>query len=253
MRKLLTLFALAAALAGPARADFGYRFTTPGVMDYTADGLQGLHLGRASTDGFPVGISWDVDGRFAWVSGLDCTMDYSYPGVSPTPPDLVLAYSNITHADNLRLRADTAQMALGARIGHPVMPFQLEIDAGTPTDALGGVFVSTESDAFGLYMENRTPGDLRDTISLQNLFFIQTDTGQNGTGDFWLYNGQSQSPVFYVTPANAFTLDAPQEGFYGAPPVDRPVVSGSWSDGSAQKSLLAAMVKLGLVTDQTTP
>src|SRR5260370_1831295 len=33
-------------------------------------------------------------------------------------------------------------------------------------------------------------------------------------------------------------------------PISR--VTGNWSDGSAQKSLLAALVQLGLVTDRTT-
>lgn len=253
MKRLICLIAMVAAMAAPAHADFGYHFSTPGVLDATADGLQGLHLGRASTDVFPVGVSWDVDGQFAWASGLDCTMDYSYPGVSPTPPDLVLAYSSITHSDNLRLRADDARMVLGPRIGHPVMPFQLELDAGTSAAPLGGLFVSTEGNPFGLYMENRAPGTKRNTISLQNLFCLQTDTQQNGTGDVWFYNFQSASPVFSVTPANAFTLDSPHEGFYGAPPVGRPEVSGSFSDGSAQRSLLAALVKLGLVADGTTP
>jgi hypothetical protein len=34
---------------------------------------------------------------------------------------------------------------------------------------------------------------------------------------------------------------------------NKPVVTGSWSDGSAAKSVLAALVKLGLVTDNTKP
>ena len=209
--------------------------------------VKGLVIDRPATEPYACGTIWEQAETPIWCQGLDITQDY--PGL----PDLVLAYTPATHSDNLRLRSDDARMVLGPRIGHPVMPFQLEIDAGTPTDPLGGLFVSTTENAFGLYMENRTSGLLRDTVSFQNLFFLQTDTQGNGTGDFWLYNGQSASPVFSVTPANAFTLSAPQEGFYGASPTYRPTVTGSWSDGSAAKSVLAALVKLGLVTDQTTP
>lgn len=237
----LLVFVLMLALT-PVQAD---------VSVYTSQAPQGsvkgLVVDRPSTEPYACGFIFEQSETPIWCQGLDITQDY--PGF----PDLVLAYTPSTQSDNLRLRSDDARMVLGPRIGHPVMPFQLEIDAGTPTEALGGLFVSTTADAFGLYMENRTPGDLRDTISLQNLFFLQTDTTQNGTGDFWLYNGQSSSPVFYVTPANAFTLSASQEGFYGAQPVSRPIVSGSWSDGSAAKSMLAALVRLGLVQDQTTP
>src|SRR5699024_1124770 len=41
-------------------------------------------------------------------------------------------------------------------------------------------------------------------------------------------------------------------GFFGAAPTSKPEITGSRSDGSAFESLLAALVKLGLVTDQTT-
>lgn len=51
-----------------------------------------------------------------------------------------------------------------------------------------------------------------------------------------------------------FDLDATGNklGFFGVPAVARPVVSGSWADGTAAQSMLTAMVSLGLVTDTTT-
>ncbi|MFJ8657435.1 hypothetical protein ACIRNU_34495 [Streptomyces rochei] len=51
-----------------------------------------------------------------------------------------------------------------------------------------------------------------------------------------------------------FDLDAAggKLGFFGVPAVARPVVAGSWADGTAAKSVLAALVALGLVTDTTT-
>ena len=49
------------------------------------------------------------------------------------------------------------------------------------------------------------------------------------------------------------TLDgtANTAGFFGAAPVGRPTVTGSWSDGTAGQSLAAALADLGLVDDQT--
>lgn len=41
-------------------------------------------------------------------------------------------------------------------------------------------------------------------------------------------------------------------GFFGAAPVGRPAVAGSWTDGSAGESLAAALATLGLITDNTT-
>ncbi|MFE6412531.1 hypothetical protein ACFVOR_36990 [Streptomyces sp. NPDC057837] len=41
-------------------------------------------------------------------------------------------------------------------------------------------------------------------------------------------------------------------GFFGATPVPRPTVNGSWADGTAQAALAAALDQLGLIDDQTT-
>jgi hypothetical protein len=46
---------------------------------------------------------------------------------------------------------------------------------------------------------------------------------------------------------------ANQVGFFGATPIGRPTVSGSWADGSAGVSLADALADLGLITDNTTP
>jgi hypothetical protein len=42
-------------------------------------------------------------------------------------------------------------------------------------------------------------------------------------------------------------------GFFGATPVSRPTVTGSWADGSAGVSLADALADLGLITNTTTP
>lgn len=53
-------------------------------------------------------------------------------------------------------------------------------------------------------------------------------------GEFGIYNGKNGRIVLKFNPDG------------------RPVVSGSWSDGSAARSVLAALVLLGLVEDTTT-
>jgi hypothetical protein len=250
MKRIIALLVVLMAACRPAQADLTYNWDN-NTAD--SDGLVGLHLNRASTDPFAHGISWDIDGKFMWNTGLDITLDYTYPGVSPTPPDLVLAYSSLLHADNLRMRADDARVALGPRIGHPVMPFQLAIAAGLPNSPLGGISVGTYGYQFGLYLYNRNPAEARTAISLQSLYGLVTDSAENGYGDFVFYNYQASAPTFTVQPNNDFCLAARREGFFGSAPVAKPHVTGSWSDGSAQKSLLAALVQLGLATDQTAP
>src|SRR4051794_18104755 len=100
MLRLFSVIGLLFAACGLACADFSYRFDTNPL---NSDNLVGLHLNRDPSDTFAHGISWDYNGQWMWNAGLDISMDYSYPGVSPTPPDLVLAYSSLLHADNLRL------------------------------------------------------------------------------------------------------------------------------------------------------
>jgi hypothetical protein len=249
MIRLVAVVGLVLTSCRLAFADFTAVFdANPG----NSGNLAGLHLNRATSDTFAHGLSWDLNGQWMWNTGLDITVDYSYPGVYPTPPDLVLAYSSLLQADNLRLRADDARMALGPRIGHPVMPFQFEVAAGTAEKPLGGIAIGTHGYQHGLYLYNRKPGLRRTNISLQNLYSLATDSRMNGTGDFQFYNYQAGAPTWTVQPNNDFRLTAPRAGFFSAAPVAQPVVRGSWSDGTAQKSLLSALVRLGLVRDETT-
>jgi hypothetical protein len=250
MLRSLAVVGLVLASCRLAFADFSIRFDP---VPENSDNLAGIHLNRDATDTFAHGISWDVNGQWMWNSGLDITTDYSYPGISPTPPDLVLAYSSLLRADNLRMRADDARLALGPRIGHPVMPFQFQIAAGTEEKPLGGIGIGTYGYQQGLYLFNLKPGIQRTSLSFQNLFLLQTDSRINGSGDFRFYNYQAGAPTWTVQPNNDFCLTAPKIGFYSANPVAQPTVTGSWSDGTAQKSLLAALVQLGLVGDATTP
>lgn len=251
MRRWILGSFLALLLASTtARADFSYTVNTDPLNN---EGLAGLHLGRASTDHFAHGISWDIDGLPFWQTGLDQTLDYSYPGVSPTPPDLVLAYRCRFLTDSLRMRWDDARLELGPRVGHPTLPFQFAISAGTPDRPLGGLGIGTYSYQYGLYLYNRDGRIKRNTISLQNLFGFQTDTRSVGYGDFQMFNYQAGAPVFTVDPTNRLTFTAGQTGFFGAAPVSRPLIAGSWSDGTAVKSVLQALVQLGLVQDGTTP
>lgn len=254
MRRAIVLLGALLALSRPAFASFTYAFDANAA---DSDNLAGLHLNRAHNDTFAHGISWDIDRHAIWNAGLDVTLDYSYPGVTPTPPDLVFAYRPAFHTDNFRMRWDDCRLWLGQRVGHPAAPFQFTIDAGRQDAPLGGLLVGTYGSQQGLLLFNR--GDTpqtplkRTSISMFNQFMLQTDTRGIGVPDFWLYNYGAQAPTFWVGADNAFQLASAKEGFFGAAPVSKPVVTGSWSDGSAARSVLAALVKLGLVTNQTTP
>lgn len=88
--------------------------------------------------------------------------------------------------------------------------------------------------------------------------------GFNGTQRAYLrlsadaQNMQIAGKVEYVDAlygATRHVLDgaANQAGFFGATPIGRPSVTGSWADGSAGVSLADALADLGLITNNTTP
>lgn len=89
-------------------------------------------------------------------------------------------------------------------------------------------------------------------------------SGFNGTQRAYLrlsadaQNVQVAGKVEYVDAlygATRHVLDgaANQVGFFGATPIGRPAVGGSWADGSAGVSLADALADLGLITNNTTP
>jgi hypothetical protein len=242
MKRLLLLILLASGLMSGARADVEVN-----VSQAPAIGMKGLHINRPADEPYATGILWDWEGNPGWGTGLDITRDY------PGTPDLVLAYSGDLRADNLRMRADDARTNLGPRVGHPVMPFQFSVVAGTPEAHLGGIAIGTYGYQYSLYMFNRDSRIKRTHLNFQNLFGWYTDSKQNGTGDLTLQNFQTGSTVLAVSPANDLSVRSPRLGFFGASCVSKPTVAGSWSDGSAAKSLLSALVQLGLVNDATTP
>ena len=93
---------------------------------------------------------------------------------------------------------------------------------------------------------------------------VWSGTGFNGTQHSYLrlsadaQNIQVAGKVEFVDAlygATRHVLDgaANTAGFFGASPVGRQTVSGSWADGSAGESLAAALATLGLITDNTTP
>lgn len=89
-------------------------------------------------------------------------------------------------------------------------------------------------------------------------------TGFNGTQRAYLrlsadaQNVQVAGKVEFVDAlygATRHVLDgaANTAGFFGATPIGRPAVAGSWADGSAGVSLADALADLGLITNNTTP
>jgi hypothetical protein len=212
-------------------------------------GMIGLHLDRPAELRQPHGISLDLGGAPVWDT---CAIDYEWP-------DLILAYSHTLKADNLRLRADTAQMELGRRVGHPVTPFQLHITGGNDQAPLGGLALATYGWQYSLYMYNKRPGSKRTNLNFFNLFSWCTDSTATGTTDFFLRNYQTNSNPIYVSPQNDISLNGnlahtgAKAGFYGAAPITRPVIAGSRSDGTALTNLLSKLQAMGLIVDNTTP
>jgi hypothetical protein len=143
------------------------------------------------------------------------------------------------------MRADDARMMLGPHIGHPNLPFQLDIETDYRNSGLAVGTSGYESSAY--FYNQGSPHNNRTSLNLAGLWAWGTDMGANGGDDLWLWNFKTQAPMLQ------FSAEQGGMGFFGASPTSRPAVTGSWSDGSAQKSLLAALVKLGLVADQTTP
>jgi hypothetical protein len=233
------------------------------VRIYSSDapvkgGLRGLHIDRSTLDNLPNGVSFDYGGQFAWGMGLDATMDYTYPNYPYELPDLILAYSAHTDADNLRIRSDDARMELGPMVGHPATPFQFTIKAGTPASPLGGLSIGTFGYQYSIHMYNQDPTIKRTCVNFANLWSWGTDLAQNGGTDLFLFNNQNNHATITVTPDDVIGLSGTlqhqgqQAGFFGATPVTQPVVTGSWSDGSAARSLCQALARLGLIQDQTT-
>jgi hypothetical protein len=241
IKNLLYLFTVS-LLAVSAHADVEVTVSqTPSIQ------MKGLHINRPASEPYAAGIMWDWEGQSAWATGLDITRDY------PGTPDLVLAFSRDTLADNLRMRADDARTVLGPRVGHPIMPFQFSVVAGTEQNHLGGIGIGTYGWQHGIYMFNRGWPSRRTFLNFYNLYGFGTDTAGNGDKDFFLTNFNSGTKVLTLSADNRLGVNVSQLGFYGAAPTAKPVVTGSWSDGTAARSMLSALVRLGLAEDQTTP
>jgi hypothetical protein len=200
-------------------------------------GAKGLIIDRPVDEIYACALVWEQSENPIWSMGLDISQNY--PGV----PDLVLANNSANKNDCLRMRQDDARMALGPQVGHPIVPFQLSLE---PNQSNGGLCVGTSNYQWAAYFYNRGPNNNEAAISFNNLWLVGSDLYHNGATDFTFYSFQAQTPVVTLGEAGGV-------GFFGAAPTAKPVVSGSWSDGSAAKSVLAALVKLGLAQDTTTP
>ncbi len=95
-------------------------------------------------------------------------------------------------------------------------------------------------------------------MNFGGLWTLGTDLAHNGGTDLFLHNSQTNHATITVSPDDVIGLagtlqhQGSQAGFFGAAPVTQPVVTGSWSDGSAARSLCQALARLGLIQDQTT-
>ncbi|MFJ8538180.1 hypothetical protein [Streptomyces sp. NPDC093591] len=77
--------------------------------------------------------------------------------------------------------------------------------------------------------------------------------GGNFTAPLLVLNSRLEVRDGSGNPLHRLDGNANTAGFFGATPVGRQSVSGSWADGSAGVSLAEALATLGLITDNSTP
>ena len=101
--------------------------TTPAVHS----GLRGLSMSKDAGNTEPLGLTLYMGATPVWDTiALDATVE--------TYPDLVLAYSHQIQADNLRMRADTAQINVGRIVGKPsLVGSQITITSGNGATITG--------------------------------------------------------------------------------------------------------------------
>jgi hypothetical protein len=75
--------------------------------------------------------------------------------------------------------------------------------------------------------------------------------GANFTAPALVYNSRLEVRDGGGNPLHRLDGATNTAGFFGAAPVGRRTVTGSWSDGTAGQSLAAALAELGLIDDQT--
>src|SRR5207302_5123395 len=112
--------------------------------------------------------------------------------------------ATLTASNNMpfRLRGDTGQIQLGRNTGHPTGTLMVNMTAGTVSAPLNGLGVGVWGGQYGLYLyqNQTTPATKRSTISFNNVYLMGTDSPQNNTADWWLYNGGTGH---FVMTANA--------------------------------------------------
>jgi Ubiquitin-activating enzyme E1 FCCH domain len=93
-------------------------------------GMRGLRMSKDAGNTEPLGLTLYMGANPVWDIGMDSTVE--------TYPDLVLAYSHDLETDNLRIRADTAQVNLGRIVGKPsLVGSQLTITSGNGATITG--------------------------------------------------------------------------------------------------------------------
>lgn len=164
-------------------------------------GLQGIRLGRPSTSPstFPVGITLEVNNAPQWDT---CALDFS-------TNDLVLAYSHALQADNIRLRPDTAQMAIGLAVGTPpINGPQVSIEGGSVASPKGVLSLTQNHvDDYTLQLLTSAQKRVKVVFGGQGAtgFQMGTDFAKNGSNDFFLYNNAVAQNAILISAANDIT------------------------------------------------
>lgn len=285
MKRLSPRAVVAALLViGVARAAWAYvdgsTFLDTGNPN-PGDGLIGTHQYGTAPNNRGYSIDYGTTASPGWSMGLEQTygdfylFNYAIPGNAS-----VNQYS-------LRVRGDTGQMELGRNVPHPTTQQQLNITAGTSSAPLTGIGVGTYGNAAALFLHHvaGSPTSLRNQIVFgadgqPNIYAMGTDSGANGTADWWLYNSRTNHFVllanaddsvtvnYGATINGTATVNGPASllgstttigasgslvGFYGTTPQSQPTITGCRSDGTALANLLSKLSAMGIIKDRTTP
>ena len=247
-------FRVEQAILGEGPVTYAANATNESVMYFTRDtaphsGMRGLHLQKKSDDIRPLGIVFEYDTEAKWDMGLDYETD-----------DLILAYSHhasVRH-DNIRLRADTAQIAIGLEVGTPANPgAHLQLFGGNAAAARDAMAITIYGDKSNLSLGQGTAGTKRTKINLNGGDWqLGTDQALNDTANFFLRNnttalapltiGTNDQVAIGSTHANSeVKLVAGKLGFFNlTTPISKP---------ASAEDLRTSLINLGLITGGANP
>lgn len=156
----------------------------------SGSGLRGLRMDKAAADVLPLGLTLSIDGVPQWDT----------IAIDATTSDLVLAYSHALGTDNIRLRRDTAQMAIGPVVGQPVGggSGQIQLYAGTAALPCIGMQITCYGSQDGIQLRQGNAGIARAKINFNDGFQMGVDSASANVKDFWISNNNTGAFPFSI-------------------------------------------------------